>query len=87
MKEKENNTCIFLINKAGALCLRRRRRSLRRAKASPSSMPENIPIYNGPMDLFDIPNYLVPTKMPLLPTPPFPATPIPTPSIPRLQFY
>jgi hypothetical protein len=35
-----------------------------------SSMPESIPRYNGPMNLFDIPNYLVPTKIPLIPIPP-----------------
>jgi len=35
-----------------------------------SSMPSDIPRYNGPINFFDIPNYLVPTKMPLIPVPP-----------------
>jgi len=35
-----------------------------------STMPGDIPVYKGTMDLFDIPNYLVPTKMPLIPIPP-----------------
>jgi hypothetical protein len=42
-----------------------------------STMPEKYTIYNGPLNLFDIPNYLVPTKMPLIPTPPIPLLPIP----------
>jgi len=35
-------------------------------------MPEDIPVYNGPMNLFDIPNYLVHTKIPLIPIPAIP---------------
>lgn len=31
-----------------------------------SSMPTDIPVYNGNMSLWDLPTYLVPTKTPLI---------------------
>ena len=44
---------------------------------SKSTMPGNIPVYGGELNLFDIPNYLVPTQIPMLQMSRYPVFTIP----------